>query len=70
MSPQEMVSLVKSTGSPQKAAEAIASSGMKVPMPNGQQVDIYQFAQMVQGKSPEQVANEMGIDSSVLKYLR
>lgn len=71
MSFGDMVNLVKSAGDPNKAMEILANTGVTVPMPNGQRMNITQFAQAMQGKNPEQAAQELGIDySKVLPYLR
>ena len=71
MSFGDMVSLVKSAGDPNKAMEILANTGVTVPMPNGQRMNITEFAQAMQGKNPEQAARELGIDySKALPFLR
>ena len=71
MSFGDMVSLVKSAGSPAKATEVLANIGVTVPMPNGQRMNITEFTQAMQGKNPEQAAQELGVDfNKMLPYLR
>ena len=71
MSFGDMVSMVKSAGSPEGAKNIIANMGLTATLPNGQRMDINQFIQAMQGKNPEQAARELGIDfSKVLPYLR
>ena len=71
MSFRDMVNLVKSAGNPSKAMSILANTGVTVSMPNGQRMNITEFAQAMQGKNPEQAARELGIDySNVLPFLR
>ena len=71
MSFGDMVNLVKSAGNPGTAMSILANTGVTVSMPNGQRMNITEFAQAMQGKNPEQAARELGIDySKVLPFLR
>lgn len=49
-------------GNVQAACTLLDQAGITRTLPNGQQVSASQFAQMMQGKSPEQAFQENGFD--------
>jgi hypothetical protein len=51
-----------SNGDINAACSLLDRAGITRTLPNGQQVSASQFAQMMQGKTPEQGFGELGID--------
>lgn len=49
-------------GDMRAACSLLDQAGITRILPNGQRVNATQFAQMMQGKTPEQGFNELGID--------
>lgn len=58
-------------GNMQAACGLLDRAGITRTLPNGQQVTASQFAQMMQGKTPEQAFRENGLDlGQVQSFLR
>lgn len=58
-----------SGGNVLSACGLLDQAGITRTLPNGQQVSASQFAQMMQGKTPEQAFQEMGMDYSQMRNL-
>lgn len=58
-----------SGGNIQAACAFLDSQGITRTLPNGQRVTASQFAQMMQGKTPEQGFGEVGLDFNQIQGL-
>lgn len=58
---------LRSMGDLGAACGFLDNAGITRTLPNGQTVTAGQFVHMMQGKTPEQAAGEMGIDPSLLR---
>lgn len=63
----QTMSQLKGMGDINAACSFLDNAGITRTLPNGQTVTAGQFVQMMQGKTPEQAAGEMGMDPSLLR---